>query len=81
MNHQKRKRDHPVNVSSTTRYLWVTLEAPELIELKRIAMDRDMDEAVTFFNNILTPRVRTAAIKRGLGLPILEEDINNDLSG
>ncbi len=81
MNPPNRKKDDPLNVSSTTRYLWVTLEASEVIELKRIAMDRDMDEAVTFFNNVLTPRVRTAALQRGLGLDILEEDINNDLSG
>ena len=81
MNPQNRKKDDPLNVSSTTRYLWVTLEASEVIELKRIAMDRDMDEAVTFFNSVLTPRVRTAALQRGHGLDILEEDINNDLSG
>ena len=81
MNTQKRKKHHQIKVSSTTHYLWVTLEACEVIELKRIAMDRDMDEAVTFFNSVLTPRVRTAALQRGHGLDILEEDINNVLSG
>jgi hypothetical protein len=78
MNHQIEKTSHPEKIASTKRYLWVTLEAPEVIELKRIAMDRDLDEAVTFFINILTPRVRTAALQRGLGQDMFEEDINDE---
>jgi len=50
------------------------LEAPEVIELKRIAIDRDGDSAVDFFRETLAPRVRAAACQRGLALDLLTEE-------
>jgi hypothetical protein len=44
------------------RSLWITLEAPEVIELKRIALDRDGDSAVAFFRDEVAPRVRRRMI-------------------
>jgi len=78
MNSQKEKSTYTIDVSTTTRCIWVTLEASEVIELKRIAIDRDMDSAVSFFNDVLTPRVRTAALQRNVGLEMLVEDKNNE---
>ena len=60
------------------RSLWITLEAPELIELKRIAIDHDEGGAVTFFLDVLVPRVRSAAMKRGIALDMLVEDEKNE---
>jgi hypothetical protein len=62
----------------TPRFLWITLEALEVIELKRIAMDRDGDGAVTFFRDVLAPRVRAAALQRGIALEMFVEDENNE---
>jgi len=59
------------------RRIWATLEAPEIIELKRIAMDRDGEGAVAFFRDVLAPRVRAAARQRGLVLDLLAEDKND----
>lgn len=59
------------------RRIWVTLEAPEVIELKRIAIDRDGDGAVDFFRGVLDPRVRAAAMQRGVALDRLVEDEND----
>jgi len=57
----------------TPRSLWITLKAPELIELKRISMDRDEDGALTFFRTVLIPRLRAAASQRGITLDLLLE--------
>jgi hypothetical protein len=56
------------------RSLWITLEATDVIELKRIGMDRDRDETVAFFKDVLVPRVRAAARQRGIALDMLAED-------
>jgi len=55
------------------RSLWITLEATDVIEVKRISMDRDGDGAVAFFREILTPRVRAAARQRGVALDMLAD--------
>ena len=60
------------------RSLWITLEATEVIELKRIGMDRVRDETVAFFKDVLVPRVRAAARQRGIALDMLAEDENHE---
>ncbi len=60
------------------RSLWITLEAEEVIELKRINQDRDEEGAPTFFRDILTPRLRDAALKRGVALDLLTEEKNDE---
>ena len=57
--------------------LWITLEAPEVIELKRIAIDCDGPGAVAFFREVLVPRVCSAAQRRGVALELLGE-VEND---
>jgi len=37
--------------------IWVTVEAIEVIELKRIVLDRDVAEAVDFFQAVIVPQV------------------------
>ncbi len=58
--------------------LWITLEAVDVIELKRIGMDRDELGAATFFREVLMPRLRVAARQRGMALDLLGEATDND---
>ncbi|MDZ7843540.1 MAG: hypothetical protein U5K99_01860 [Anaerolineales bacterium] len=68
----------PDNLTS----LWVSVEAEEIIELKRISMDRDRSGAVDFFYQVLVPRLLTAARKRGIDLNgILEVESDEHLPG
>jgi len=67
-----------VPAGKTTRSLWITLEATEIIELKRINQDRDGDGALDFFRQAVAPRVRAAAQKHGLALDLLAEDKNDE---
>ena len=62
------------------RFVWVTLEAQEIIELKQAIIDRDTHDVVDFFWRIILPRAQEAAQKRCISL---EEDEENDgrLSG
>ena len=60
------------------RRIWITLEATEVIELKRIAMDHDADGAVVFFREIVAPRLRAAARQRGLALDLLTEEESDE---
>jgi hypothetical protein len=48
------------------RCIWLKLEAPEVIELKEIVLDRDAAGAAAFFQRVVAPRVLQAAQARGL---------------
>ncbi len=62
--------------------LWISLEAVDIIELKRIRMDRDRRGAVKFFNQILLPRLLAASGKQGISLAgILEVESDEHLHG
>jgi hypothetical protein len=67
-----------VPAEKTTRSLWITLEATEIIELKRINQDRDGEGALEFFRQAVAPRVRAAAQKHGLALDLLAEEKNDE---
>ncbi len=67
-----------VDTVTTTRCIWVTLEPAEVIELKRITMDSDIDSAVTFFRESLVPRVIAAASQRGVAQEMFIGEINNE---
>ncbi len=58
--------------SNPPRFTWITLEAPEVIELKQAMLDRDDLGAVEFFWHVIVPRVREAAQRRGT--PLEEND-------
>jgi hypothetical protein len=62
------------------RFAFVILEAQEIIELKQAIMDRDSHDAADFFWRVIVPRVKDAALKRGISM---EEDEESDarLSG
>jgi hypothetical protein len=57
--------------ASPPRRIWLTLEAPEIIELKQAMMDRDARDARAFFQRVVVPRVRRAAERREMiaGVP------------
>ena len=78
MNNPKDDKKTSAPASATTRCIWVTLEATEVIELKRITIDRDADSAVAFFNEILCPRVETAALQRNVAMDSLGEGAHNE---
>ena len=67
-----------VPAEKMTRSLWITLEAAEIIELKRINQDRDGDGALDFFREVVAPRVRAAAQKHSLALDLLTEEKNDE---
>ena len=54
------------------RHIWLTLEGPDIIELKQVVLDRDVEGAVAFFRRVVVPRVHETARRRGI--PIEEED-------
>lgn len=75
MSHETERTERLADSAPASRRIWVTLEAPEVIELKRIALDHDADGAVAFFRSVLTPRVRAAAIARGIPLDVPDKDV------
>lgn len=56
------------------RAIWITVEAAEIIELKRIKMDKDAAGAVIYFREVLLPRV----IGQCIALDQLEESNSNE---
>lgn len=59
------KKTTPTQKSRATatrmRSIWITLQAPEIIELKQIVLDRDAAGAADFFQRVIVPQVRKAA--------------------
>ncbi len=54
------------STSNRPRYICLTLEAPEIIELKQVILDRDVQGAVELFRRAIAPRVQEAAQRRGI---------------
>jgi hypothetical protein len=61
--------------------IWVMVEAAEVMELKRIVLDRDVAEAVNFFQAVIAPQVRAAAEHRGINRVKIEETDDGRLPG
>jgi len=55
-----------------TRFIWLTLEGPDVIEVKQLALDRDVVGAVAFFQRVVVPQVHLGVRQRGI--PTDEED-------
>lgn len=71
-----------INSNQSSRSVWITLHGDELLELKRIGLDKDEEAALIFFYEILIPRLTQAALQRSVALDLLEErKPNGDLSG
>lgn len=49
-----------------SRRIWLTLEGEEIVELKQVMMDRDVEAARAFFHRVVVPGVRDAAERRGI---------------
>ncbi len=60
------------------RSIWITLEGPDIIELKQIVLDRDAAGAMDFFQRVIVPRVRKAARQRGI---ITDEEVRDEDHG
>lgn len=60
---------------------WIEFEAPEVIELKRIVLDKDAETALAFFQDVVLPKVRAAAERHGMPLPTAEELDHERLPG
>ena len=61
--------------------IWVTVEAIEVIDLKRIVLDRDVAEAVDFFQAVIAPQVIAAAERFGIHRAGVEETDDGLLPG
>jgi len=61
--------------------MWVTVETLEVIELKRTVIDRDVAEAVKFFQAVIAPQVRAMAGRYGIHRVDIEETDDGHLSG
>ena len=60
-------------ISNQPRFTWITLEAPEIIELKQVMLDRDYLGTTDFFWRVVVPRVQEAAQRRGIHLDEVEK--------
>lgn len=78
MSHETERPAPPMRAARRT---WVEFEAPEVIELKRIVLDKDAAAAVAFFQDVVAPKVRAAAARHGMPLPTAEELEHERLSG
>jgi hypothetical protein len=58
--------------------IWITLEGPDIVELKQIVLDRDAPGATGFFQRVIVPRVREAARRRGI---IADRDVTDEDNG
>ena len=61
--------------------IWVTVEAIEVIELKRIVLDRDVPEAADFFRTVIAPQVIAAAERVGIHRADIAEADDGRLPG
>lgn len=50
------------------RCIWLTLQGGEIVELKQVMMDRDVEGARAFFHRVVVPRVREAAERRNIAM-------------
>ena len=48
------------------RRVWLTLHGEEIVELKQVMMDRDVEGARALFQRVVVPRAREAADRRGM---------------
>ncbi len=51
-----------------SRRFWLTLQGEEIVELKQVMMDRDVEGARAFFHRVVVPRVREAAERRSIAM-------------
>ena len=65
-----------MNAEPRPRFVWLKFEPSEIIELKRLVMDRDAAAAVAFFQRIVAPRTVEVARRRG----ILDESAAQEIS-
>ena len=63
------------------RRTWIEFEAPEVIELKRIVLDKDRASAVAFFRDVVVLKTRAAAERREMTRPRAEGVSDGRLPG
>lgn len=53
--------------------IWLTLEGPDIIEMRQVMIDRDIPGTVEFFQRVVVPQVRDAARRRGISIDEAEQ--------
>jgi hypothetical protein len=81
MSRATERPERPATPARAARRTWIEFEAPEVIELKRIVLDKDAEAAVAFFHGVVVPKVRAAAERHGMILPTSEELVHERLPG
>lgn len=57
------------------RRIWLTLQAEEVVELKQLMMDRDVEGTRAFFQRIVVPRVGNTAKQRNIDIDMSVEEV------
>ncbi|MFO7743708.1 MAG: hypothetical protein R6X31_15525 [Anaerolineae bacterium] len=64
-----------------TRRTWLALEAEEIVELKQVMMDRDVEGARAFFHRVVVPQVRRAAERWATCVEVPPDQLMEDVRG
>ena len=62
------EKDVTDRTSCAPRRIWFKLYGEEIVELKQVMMDRDVEGARAFFHRVVVPRVREAAERRNIAM-------------
>ena len=62
-------------LASRPRRIWLTLEADEIVELKQLMVDRDVEGTSAFFQHIVVPRVGNTAKQRNIDMNMPSEEV------
>jgi hypothetical protein len=60
-------------LANPLRRIWLTLEGEEIVELKQLMMDRDVQGTAAFFQRVIAPQVRRAAEQLGIAVDVPSE--------
>jgi len=61
--------------SSSPRRIWLTLQGEEIVELKQLMMDRDVEGTRAFFHRVVVPRVGNAAEQRNIDIDVSFQEV------
>jgi hypothetical protein len=66
-----------MNTEPRPRFVWLKFEPSEIIELKRLVMDRDATAATILFQRVIAPRALEVARRRGILDECPEQEVNS----
>jgi len=62
-------------VKARPRRIWLTLQPEEVVELKQLMVDRDVEGTSAFFQHIVVPRVGNTAKRRNIDIKLSSEEV------